>query len=436
MLHAGLFKSNLFPVILDQDTQKGLILKTLSTGERVIQDPEITAQRLALAYYGLVNVGAFFGLATTYSEKDVGYWLAYLLPGIIYMLLPIILFAAYKKTIKKPPAGNDLSKFFRVIATAFKRGGIKNLGKAAFFENAKPSVLAEQGITTTSSGKPIPFTDGFVEDTHRTVEVCQIFLFFIVYNMNDGAIGSIQSSQGSSMTTNGAPNDLLNNFNPLTIIIAIPILSYGFYPLLRKYKIKFGPIARITTGFILAALSTAVGAITQYYVYKTSPCGYYATGCAEVSPISIWWQIPQYVLSALSECFANVTALELAYARAPKNMKGLVMSMFLFATALSSAIQEGATPGLIDPWLIWPFAVPAIVGVIFAAWFYWLYRGLDDQEFETEGVAGDSQENLVGEVESQSGNEDEKVANQVWGKGYYIFYRMTSVGWWRWMSSF
>jgi hypothetical protein len=39
-------------------------------------------------------------------------------------------------------------------------------------------------------------------------------------------------------------------------------------------------------------------------------------------------------------------------------------------------------------------------------------------------------------VESQSGNEDEKVANQVWGKGYYIFYRMTSVGWWRWMSSF
>jgi hypothetical protein len=29
-----------------------------------------------LTFYFLVNVGAFFGLATTYAEKDVGYWLA------------------------------------------------------------------------------------------------------------------------------------------------------------------------------------------------------------------------------------------------------------------------------------------------------------------------------------------------------------------------
>lgn len=52
-------------MLLDQDTQSGLIVKELKTGERVILDPEVTAQRLVLAYYGLVNVGAFFGLATT-----------------------------------------------------------------------------------------------------------------------------------------------------------------------------------------------------------------------------------------------------------------------------------------------------------------------------------------------------------------------------------
>ncbi len=39
ILHTGLFKSNLFPVILDQDTQKGLILKTLPSGERVNPRP-------------------------------------------------------------------------------------------------------------------------------------------------------------------------------------------------------------------------------------------------------------------------------------------------------------------------------------------------------------------------------------------------------------
>jgi dipeptide/tripeptide permease len=365
-IRLGLFKSNIAPMLLDQDTQQGLAIKELKTGERVILDPEVTAQRLVLAYYGLVNVGAFFGLATTYAEKDVGYWLAYALPGIIYLVLPVLLTLIYKKVIKKPAGGNQLGQFFRVIGIAFKRGGFKKIGRKGFWDAAKPSVLVAEGVTFD---KPITWNDGFVEDVRRTFEACQIFLFFPVYYMNDGGIGNIQTSQGSSMTTNGAPNDLLNNFNPLTIIVAIPIISYGLYPLLRKYKIHFGPVKRITFGFLLAAISMIFGAVTQYYVYQTSPCGYYATGCTigtGVSPISIWWQIPQYVLGALSECFANVTALELAYARAPRDMKGLVMSMFLFSNALSAAIQEACTPSLNDPNLIWPFAATAIAGTLLA----------------------------------------------------------------------
>ena len=396
-------------MLLDQDTQQGLIVKELKNGERVILDPEATAQRLVLAYYGLVNVGAFFGLATTYAEKDVGYWLAYSLPGFIYLLLPILLVLIYKKVIKKPSGRNQLVQFFRVIGTAFKRGGFKKFGRKGFWDGAKPSVLAAQGIISLG-GKPITWNDGFVEDVRRTIEACQIFLFFPVYVINDGGIGNIQTSQGSSMTTNGAPNDLLSNFNPLTIIIAIPIISYGLYPLLRRYKISFGPIKRITFGFLLAAASTVVGAITQYYVYQTSPCGYYATGCtvgSGVSPISIWVQVPQYMLGALSECFANVTALELAYARAPRDMKGLVMSMYLFSNALSAAIQEACTPGLNDPNLIWPFAATAIAGTILAVWFYFLYRHLDNDEYIREGVAeeDDSAELTRTGSEAASGGE-------------------------------
>lgn len=96
------------------------------------------------------------------------------------------------------------------------------------------------------------------------------------------------------MTTNGAPNDLLGNFNPLTIIIVIPILSHLVYPFLRKRNIKFGRISRLTFGFTLAWISSIFGAVVQYYIYKTNPCGYQATKCADqglVSPISVWLQV-------------------------------------------------------------------------------------------------------------------------------------------------
>jgi dipeptide/tripeptide permease len=253
----------------------------------VIVDPEITAQKVLLAFYGLINVGASFGLATTYAEKDVGYWLAYSLPGFIYILLPIFLALVFKKTVRKPPGESDTANAFKVIGIACRKNKWR-LGKG-YFDAAKPSQLALKNITT-HRGKPITWTDDFVEDVRRTIEACEIFLFFPFYYLNDGGIGNIETSQGSSMTTNGAPNDLLNNFNPLTIIVAIPIIGYGLYPLLRKHKIHFGPIQRITFGFLLAASSSIIGAITQWRVYKTSPCGYYATGCtigSGVSSISI-----------------------------------------------------------------------------------------------------------------------------------------------------
>lgn len=96
------------------------------------------------------------------------------------------------------------------------------------------------------------------------------------------------------MTTQGAPNDLLANFNPITIIVVAPILNYGLYPLLRRKGINFGPVRRIVAGFLLGVATMVVGAILQWQVYETSPCGYHATECdigSTVSPIRVWAQL-------------------------------------------------------------------------------------------------------------------------------------------------
>jgi dipeptide/tripeptide permease len=297
-----------------------------------------------LIFYGSVNVGAFYELATTYAEKDVGYWCAFLISGIIYFLLPLLLWVMYKRTKRVPPSGSELSNAFKIMGTALKNSKFK-IWRKDFWDSAKPSVLAERGIT-------VNWNDQLVDDVRRTVDACHIFFFFPIYNLNDGGIGSVPTNQAAAMVTDGAPNDLLNNFNPLTIIVFVPILSYIIYPLLHRFGIKLGPIDRISIGFFFAALSGAAGAIVQYYVYKTSPCGHYASTCAEVSPISVWWQIPNNVLSAISECFANVTAYELAYSRAPPAMRGLVMAIFLFMTALSSALGEILLPVQVDPYLV------------------------------------------------------------------------------------
>ncbi|KAK5113960.1 hypothetical protein LTR62_003083 [Meristemomyces frigidus] len=408
---AGLFKPNIAPTVsptkhiaevdadsdfdllqvLDQYTHQKPWVKTLKSGERVVVDPETTVQRIMLLFYGLVNVGAFYALATTYAEKYVGYWLAFLLPGIVYFLLPILLWYLNNKLIKVAPSGTILTKVWKIFAVAAKKNKLM-FWKSDFWDAAKPSVLARSGVTTFG-GNAVSWTDKDVDDIRRTMVACAIFLYYPIYNINDGGIGSVSTSQGAAMTTNGAPNDLLNNFNPLVIIVAVPFLSYVVYPTLARYNIKFGRIDRITTGFVLAILSGVAGAIIQWRIYETSPCGYQASTCTignAVSPISIWAQLSLYTLGGLSECFANVTAYELAYARSPEGMKALTMALFLFTNAVASALGLILTPAIVDPHLIWVWAGPAIALAVQTVIFYWRYRKFNDDDFmtyeETPGI--------------------------------------------------
>lgn len=89
-------------------------------------------------------------------------------------------------------------------------------------------------------------------------------------------------------------------------------LQYGLYPLLRKGKIHYGPVARITTGFFLSTLAGVGYAVLCYKAYQTSPCGYYGSSdprCVDnglVSPISLWWEAIPYALGGFSELFINV----------------------------------------------------------------------------------------------------------------------------------
>lgn len=161
------------------------------------------------------------------------------------------------------------------------------------------------------------------------------------------------------------------------------------YPLLRKYRIYWGPIARITTGFAICTIGSMGFAIIQYYVYKTSPCGDRATTCSDlvpdgapsVSPLSIGLYAIPIIVTALSEVLCNVTAYSIAYSKSPKNMKGLVSAINLFMTAISSAISLACAPAIQDPYLTWAFGGPTIAGAVSTVAFWFLFKDMDKEEF-------------------------------------------------------
>lgn len=73
---SGFIKPTIAPMIADQSSVKRATVKTLESGERVILDPNATVERMLLLYYWASNLGDFFSIATSYAEKEVGFWLS------------------------------------------------------------------------------------------------------------------------------------------------------------------------------------------------------------------------------------------------------------------------------------------------------------------------------------------------------------------------
>lgn len=131
------------------------------------------------------------------------------------------------------------------------------------------------------------------------------------------------TSQAATLRLDGIPNDIILNLDPLALLILIPIMDYFIYPGIRKLGIRFTPIKRIFTGFMVATLSMASATVIQYYIYRKSPCGDHPSHCPKPTPISVWVQALPYVLVAFSEIFTSITGYEYAFTKAPRNMKSL-----------------------------------------------------------------------------------------------------------------
>lgn len=204
------------------------------------------------------------------------------------------------------------------------------------------------------------------------------------------------------MQLHGLPNDILPNIDPITIIILIPIVDRLIYPFIRiRLHLAFTPITRITIGFIIAALAMLYAGGLQSVIYEAPPCYSQPSKCAagkvgegkfKPNEVHIAWQAPAYVLVALGEILASITGLELAYAKAPENMKSFIMSLFLLTSAGGSALGILIAPFARDPYLHWLYYGLTVGTAITGYVFHRMFKDLDDSAKNMAEDAGTGEE--------------------------------------------
>ncbi|CAF1015355.1 unnamed protein product [Rotaria magnacalcarata] len=382
-LATGGLKSNVSPLMAEQYTRTKPIVKVIR-GEKKIIDPKVTVQSMFNWFYWSIYLGALSSIITTNVEKYYSYWLAYLLPMMVFILCIVILVIGRHRYIRKPPNGSLLLHACQItIRATYMRYKLGKQDDRQHFldyakENSSNTIRDDEAIACESNNNQ------FIEDLKQAWDACRVFAFFPVYWMCCLQTANNMISQAAQMNVGPLPNDVLQNINYIIALIFIPIFDLLVYPALRRYNIGFTSISRMTCGFFLGSIAMAWTAFVQHLIYSTSPNYDYTTKpcqeCQKFNNITVAWQIPSYFLISISEVFAAITGLEYAYTKAPASMKSVVVSLFLLTTAIGNALSFVFLPLAVDPKLLWVYVSLAIVTFIMATLFFLRFRNEQKKE--------------------------------------------------------
>lgn len=233
-------------------------------------------------FYWSINLGAFAStLLTPWLLEWHGPHWAFGVPGVLMALATLVFWLGRWKFVHIPARG------WHVLREMFSSEGLKAVGK-----------------------------------------LCAIYAFVAVFWALFDQSGSSWVLQAENMDLRWLGVEWLPSqiqaLNPILILTFIPLFSYVVYPFIDRFY-PLTPLRKIAIGLFIMVISFVLVAVAQMKI-----------DAGETPSIS--WQIVAYLALTAAEVMVSIVSLEFSYTQAPKSMKSLIMSLWLFAVALGNQV--------------------------------------------------------------------------------------------------
>jgi POT family proton-dependent oligopeptide transporter len=265
-------------------------------------------------FYFSINAGSVF--STLLIPLVYKYWgpaWAFGIPGILMTLATIIFFSGRKMYVRVPPKGINKNNFVFISIYALLNIGKKQKG---------------QSLLDVAKGKFDPEKVEGIKAVYRVMAVFFFaFAFWAVWDQNLSE-WVLQADKMNRVINLGVTKftilaSQVQTFNPIFLLLFIPVFNYWVYPFFDKIGLKATPLRRIGAGLVLTALSfVIIGLIQANIDHGGTP--------------SIWWQVFAYVILSAAEVLVSITGLEYAYTHSPKSMKSTMTAIWLLVVSLGN----------------------------------------------------------------------------------------------------
>eukprot|EP01018_Ginkgo_biloba_P018598 Gb_34916 [translate_table: standard] len=131
-------------------------------------------------------------------------------------------------------------------------------------------------------------------------------------------------------------------FSSLTCLIWLPVYDKFVVPVMHKYtgnEKGLSELQRMGIGLVISITSMMVAALLEYKRLAIAKGHDLVHNTETTVPLSIFWQLPQYVLLGAAETFVLVGQLEFFYDEAPDAMRSICGAVYHLSMALGNYLN-------------------------------------------------------------------------------------------------
>ncbi|KAJ7009715.1 protein NRT1/ PTR FAMILY 5.4-like [Populus alba x Populus x berolinensis] len=183
-----------------------------------------------------------------------------------------------------------------------------------------------------------------VEEVKLVLRLLPIWLSCLMFTVVIVQTHTLFIKQGSTMTRSIGPNFQVppasfQSLVGLTILFTVPFYERVFIPAARKitgHSSGITMLQRIGVGLFLSIVEMVVAALVEAKrVSIAREHGLMDIPKATI-PMSVWWILPQYMISGISDVFTVVGLQELFYDQMPESMRSMGAAAYISVTGLGS----------------------------------------------------------------------------------------------------
>jgi POT family proton-dependent oligopeptide transporter len=337
----GLFSTGLMLIAVGAGGIKSCV--SANVGDQFDKSNQDLLSKVYGWFYFSINAGSMIStVLIPWVYQAYGPRLAFGIPGVLMALATIIFFSGRKMYVRVPPSGVNRNNFVFISFYALTHIGKKSKGQS-WLDVAKG-----------------PYDPEKVEGIKAVYRVMAVFFFalpfWIVWDQNLSE-WVLQAAKMNRTIGVGAWSFTMlagqvQTFNPVFLLIFIPMFNYWVYPFFDKMGLKTTPLRRLGVGLVLTALSFVIIAFAQGMIDKG------------LTP-SIWWQVFAYVVLSAAEVLVSITGLEYAYTHSPKSMKSTMTAIWLMVVSMGNLVTAGVNSNIANNGVL---AKPLV-----GAGYYWYF---------------------------------------------------------------